>query len=93
MLGVPFRTGFGPFLAANDVMEKVHKVHAPDPHWYLMVLGVDPELQGQGVGSAFVREGFAYADREARPCYLETSQPRNVAFYQRREPQVATASG
>jgi GNAT superfamily N-acetyltransferase len=48
-----------------------------------MVVGVDPERQGQGVGSAIIREGLALADRESRPCYLETSEPRNLAFYQR----------
>lgn len=86
MLGVPFRTGVGPFgkfMSANDVMDKIHKARAPEPHWYLCVVGVDPELQGQGVGSALVREGLALADRESKPCYLETSDRRNLVFYQR----------
>lgn len=48
-----------------------------------MVVGVDPVLQGQGFGSALVREGLALADRESKPGYLETSEPRNLAFYQR----------
>lgn len=86
MLGVPFRTGFGPFvkfMTANETMDKIHKARAPEPHWYLMVVGVDPELQGQGAGSAIVREGLALADRESKPCYLETSERRNLAFYER----------
>ena len=86
MLGVPFRTGFGPFgkfMAANEIMDKIHKARAPEPHWYLMVVGVDPELQGQGVGSAIVREGLAVVDRESKTCYLETSDRRNLAFYER----------
>lgn len=86
MLGVPFRTGFGPFvtfMTANEIMDKIHKARVPEPHWYLMVVGVDPELQGQGVGSAIVREGLALADRETQPCYLETSERRNLAFYER----------
>lgn len=86
MLGVPFRIGFGPFgtfMAANDVMDKIHKSRAPEPHWYLMVVGVDPDLQGQGAGAALVRDGLSLADRESRPCYLETSEPRNLAFYGR----------
>lgn len=85
-LGVPFRTGFGPFgkfMTANEVMDKIHKARVPEPHWYLVVVGVDPELQGQGVGSAIVREGLALADRESKPCYLETSERRNLAFYER----------
>jgi ribosomal protein S18 acetylase RimI-like enzyme len=86
MLGVPFRTGFGPFvkfMTANETMDKIHKARVPEPHWYLVVVGVDPELQGQGVGSAIVREGLALADRESKPCYLETSERRNLAFYKR----------
>jgi ribosomal protein S18 acetylase RimI-like enzyme len=86
MLGAPFRTGFGPFLkfmAANEIMDKIHKARAPEPHWYLVVVGVDPELQGQGVGSAIVRDGLALADRESKPCYLDTSERRNLAFYER----------
>lgn len=85
-LGVPFGTGLGPFgkfMAANETMDKIHKSRVPEPHWYLMVLGVDPELQNQGAGSAIVREGLAHADRESVPCYLETSERRNLAFYER----------
>ena len=86
MLSVPFRTGLGPFstfMAANDVMDKIHKARVPEPHWYLLIAGVDPDLHGQGVGSAIVREGLALADREARSCYLETSEARNLQFYER----------
>jgi ribosomal protein S18 acetylase RimI-like enzyme len=86
MLGVPFRTGFGPFvkfMTANETMDKIHKARVPEPHWYLMVVGVDPELQGQGAGSAIVREGLALADHGSKPCYLETSEHRNLTFYER----------
>jgi ribosomal protein S18 acetylase RimI-like enzyme len=86
MLGVAFRTGFGPFgkfMIANETMDKIHKTRVAEPHWYLMVVGVDPERQSQGVGSAIVREGLGFADRDSTPCYLETSEPRNLAFYER----------
>lgn len=48
-----------------------------------MVVGVDPELQNRGVGSALVKEGLALADQSGCPCYLETSEKRNLAFYER----------
>jgi ribosomal protein S18 acetylase RimI-like enzyme len=86
MLGVPFRTGLRPFvkfMGANDTMDKIHKKRVPEPHWYLMVVGVDPELQNRGVGSALVKEGLARADQSGHPCYLETSEKRNLAFYER----------
>lgn len=86
MLGLPLRTGLGPFgrfMAANEAMDKIHKARVPGPHWYLFGVAVDPELHNQGIGSAIIREGLALADRESRLCYLETSEPRNLALYQR----------
>lgn len=55
----------------------------PGPHWYLMILGVDPPCQGRGIGSALLAPVFARADAEGLPCYLETSKARNVPFYRR----------
>jgi ribosomal protein S18 acetylase RimI-like enzyme len=84
-LGVPFHIGFKPFarfMGANETMERIHKRRVPEPHWYLMVVGVDPELQGRGIGTALVKEGLALADEARLPCYLETSEKRNVAFYE-----------
>ncbi len=86
MLAAPFRIGFRPlasFAGANTVMDKVHKRHVSQPHWQLLIVGVDPELQGQGRGSAIVQEGLARADQAALPCYLDTSQPGNIPFYER----------
>ena len=86
MLTVPLRTGFRPwarFLGANGVMEKIHKRYVPEPHWYLLAVGVDPELQGKGIGTALLSEGLARADEAGTPCYLETSEPSNVPFYER----------
>lgn len=85
-LAVPFQIGFGPFfkfVGANGVMEKIHKKYMPEPHWYLLIVGVDPESQGQGRGGALVAEGLALADEANAPCYLETSEERNLSFYER----------
>jgi ribosomal protein S18 acetylase RimI-like enzyme len=86
ILRVPFSVGFRPFgrfVGANGVMERIHKQHVPEPHWYLLVVGVDPSLQGRGFGSALIGDGLSRADAAACPCYLETSDERNVAFYER----------
>jgi ribosomal protein S18 acetylase RimI-like enzyme len=49
----------------------------------LGIVGVDPELQDRGLGSALVKEGLTRADQANCPCYLETSEERNLAFYER----------
>lgn len=54
----------------------------PEPHWYLAAVGVDPDRQGRGHGSALVRAGMARADRGAAPIYLETETEGNVGFYE-----------
>ncbi|MBQ0892697.1 GNAT family N-acetyltransferase [Micromonospora sp. U56] len=59
------------------------RAHPTEPHWYLVVLGVRPRHQGHGHGSRLVTAGLRHADRAGTACYLETSDPDNVTFYQR----------
>jgi GNAT superfamily N-acetyltransferase len=62
--------------------------HPSQRHLYLAVLGVDPERQGQGVGSQLIRGGLDLCDREGLPAYLETGKESNLAFYGRHGFQV-----
>jgi GNAT superfamily N-acetyltransferase len=59
------------------------RLHPSEPHWYLVVLSVRPDVQRGGYGSALVRPALEWADQEGVGCYLETSDPANVAFYER----------
>lgn len=61
----------------------LHARHAPDPHWYLSQLGVEPTHQRQGIASGLLAPILARCDAERLPCYLETANPANIAFYQR----------
>jgi len=78
-----------PFLNLRDMtsmlfqFEGEHKRRMPDPHWYLMALGVAPEWQGQGLGSVLVRHGVERAGAEDMPVYLETETGPNVPFYRK----------
>ena len=86
MLKAPFKLGFGPFMRFMKIMntfERLHHRDMPEPHWYLMLLGVDPPRQGQGVGGALIAPILARADTEKLPCYLETQKQINVPFYER----------
>ena len=44
----------------------------PSPHWYLSILGVDPDHQGKGLGGELLKPVLAQADAQGLPCYLET---------------------
>jgi len=62
------------------VMEDAHPV---DPHHYLMLLGVVPDQQGTGIGSALLRAVLDIADAAGEPAYLEATSPLNRALYER----------
>ncbi len=66
-----------------DAMDKVHGRLAPEPHFYLFVLGVEPTRQGQGMGGRLLEPVLRKCDREGHRAYLETAQSKNVAFYAR----------
>ena len=54
----------------------------PD-HWYLGLLGTEPELKGHGHGAAVLKPVMQRAAEQGVPCYLETMAERNVSFYSR----------
>jgi ribosomal protein S18 acetylase RimI-like enzyme len=57
--------------------------HEPDePLRYLSHIGVMPERQGEGLGTALMHDGLAQADRDGVPAWLETSKGANVAYYE-----------
>ena len=68
-------------MTAIQTMEKRHPKKRP--HYYLPVLGVEPEFQGRGFGSALMQPVLARCDRNRVGAYLESSKRRNVALYER----------
>ena len=64
-------------------MMQIDGAHPTEPHYYLAVLGTEPELQGGGIGSALMRPVLDMCDRDEVPAYLESSKERNIAFYAR----------
>ena len=58
------------------------------PHYYLVTIGVHPELQGQGLGSYFLNSKLKEIDEQGLPVYLECTNPRNVPFYERKNFEV-----
>lgn len=66
-----------------QVGEQIRAFHPDEPHWYLAAVGVDPSRQGEGLGSAMMKEGLRLCDAQGRPAYLESSNPRNIPLYER----------
>lgn len=89
MNSVPFSTllrfgrqGAKRMQAFGRYTDNLHRKLVPYPHWYLQMLGVDPEYQGQGYSRRLVSPILERTDREKLPCYLETNNRKNVSIYQ-----------
>jgi len=85
-LGAPFRLGLTAAWRVVLLLRSFQELHSSlvsGDHWYLLGLGVHPQHQGQGWGSKLVRHGLTRAQSMSLPCYLETTNQRNFAFYQR----------
>ena len=83
-------TGFRRYIAMEACSAAVHQQSVTGGHWYLWVLGVDPAHQRQGIGGMLMQPIFERADSTRLPCYLETSNERNIAFYQKHGFTVAS---
>ncbi len=70
------------FFSVLGAIDQYHHRDVPPAHWYVMVVGVSPEARGQGLGRALLEPIMNRADASGLPCYLETAQPENVAFYE-----------
>lgn len=64
-------------------LEKRHRHHVPQSHFYLSALGVVPERQGEGIGTALIKPVLDRCDRDDVTAYLETATARNVLLYER----------
>ncbi len=57
--------------------------HPKERHWYLQMLGTEPDAQSKGLGSAILAPVLERCDREGERVYLESSKERNIPFYAR----------
>lgn len=64
-----------------DFMSGNSKEIIPVNSWYLSIVGVDPQLQGQGLGVKLIKPVLDKADKIGVPSYLETFTSRNKKFY------------
>ena len=92
LIATPFVLGLGAvrrLAALGRLTSELHATCAPVPHDYLLQLAVAPGEQGRGLGSALLREGLERSARAGRAVWLETTNPRNVPYYERHGFEVA----
>jgi len=66
-----------------SALGQMDEAHPSFPHWYLPWFGVDPSLQGQGLGGELMMHCLRIVDQDHLPAYLETPNPRSIPFYER----------
>jgi ribosomal protein S18 acetylase RimI-like enzyme len=82
--GPAFLRAFGARLPrAMAMLTLIERRHIREPHYYIPYIGVTPEAQGQGLGTALLRPTLDRCDREGLPAYLEATNERNAALYER----------
>jgi ribosomal protein S18 acetylase RimI-like enzyme len=64
-------------------MEWRHAHELREPHYYVRDIGVHPDMQGRGLGSALMAPTLERCDREGLPAYIEASSERSAALYER----------
>jgi len=57
--------------------------HRDDDSWYLVYLDTRPEGRGKGYARKLMEHVSQQADRDGRPCYLESSSAINVKIYEK----------
>jgi GNAT superfamily N-acetyltransferase len=63
---------------------QINEKHPHDvPHFYLFILGTQRAQQSKGLGSTLMREILDRCDRQGLGAFLESSNIRNVPFYER----------
>lgn len=64
-------------------LDEIERYHPHDPHFYLFAIGVDPELQGRGIGKSLMLPVLKQCDSWGIPAYLETTMEKNLSFYRK----------
>lgn len=67
-----------------EAFERFDAAHPHDePHYYLSLLGTNPDHRGQGLGMGLMASTLERIDAEGAPAFLESSNPVNTPRYER----------
>ena len=80
----------GTLAVSDEARQRLDDYHAatkallpPQPFWYLGILATHPAHRGRKLGREVMKPGLAAAAAAGVPSYLETTNPGNVALYER----------
>lgn len=65
-----------------ELIRQMGQYHPQTPHWYLPFVGVEPMQQCRGLGARLLGPILERCNDERLPAYLESTNPRNVPFYE-----------
>ena len=76
--------GFEALQRQEAYSELVDRHRPSEPHYFVGVLGVDPQAHGRGFGRRLLDEAqrISRADPDSRGVWLDTENPKNVGFYE-----------
>jgi ribosomal protein S18 acetylase RimI-like enzyme len=70
-------------VARARAAQRVSERHPRERHWYLFAIGVDPAMQGKGIGSKLLRVVLERCDADKTAAYLEASTETSARIYER----------
>ena len=76
------RYGGGRMRQLDEYIDAVHQRLAPFGHWFLQIIGVDPQFQGKGYAGKLLKPMLSRINEEGLSCYLETMDEHNVSLYE-----------
>lgn len=65
------------------LFDEMDRAHPKEPHWYLPMIGVEPNQQQKGVGSALLEHGLRRCDQDGKLAYLESTSEASMRLYER----------
>lgn len=68
-------------LAYENNCIRIRRQFIAQDDWYIFQFGVDPQKQGQGMGSKIIKPFLNWLDSRNISCYLETQKDVNVEIY------------
>jgi ribosomal protein S18 acetylase RimI-like enzyme len=67
----------------QHLIEQLGNNEPQQSHCEVFFLGLKPSARGKGIGQDLLKSVLDYADKNQHPCYLVSSNSRNISFYER----------